>query len=300
VVTLRTGETCTDVVVGIHAADGAFRWCSVNCRAWRASEGAAAHGVVASFSDITALRDLGGRLLEAQQLETVARLAGGIAHEFNNLLTVVLGCSELGLAQVEAHSKLAGYLTRIQESGDRAALLSGHLLALARRRPPVETRVDLGEWCASNLCVLRALLGPGVQVALERERTLWPVLADRMQLQQVLLTVASHAADAMTVGGHVKIRLANATLGPGADSPAGEYVEWSVADDGVGMAPELLAHLFEPSFGTKAVGEGRELGLASCHGIVRRLGGRLAVRSAPANGSTVTIHLPRARPIEAP
>ncbi|MBK8178120.1 MAG: PAS domain S-box protein [Planctomycetes bacterium] len=294
--TLRTGESREGVVVGIHGADGSLRWCSVNSQLLRDEEGRPAHGVVISFDDITALRRMTERLLEAQKLESVARLAGGIAHEFNNLLTAVLGYSELGLAQVAPGTKLSTYLTQILHSGEQAAHLTEQLLAFARRREPLQAHVDLGELCASSLDIVRALVGERVSVELQRAPGLWPVIADRVQMQQVLLNLASNAADALVLGGHLTIRCSNLSLGPGSGPREhGDWVEWVVEDDGVGMAPEVQAHLFEPFFTSKQVGEGRGLGLSTCHGIVHRHGGAIAVRSALGAGSSFTIRLPRAR-----
>ena len=293
-ITLRTGEPQTGVVFGIHRPDGSLRWVSVNSQPLRSSPAARPEGVIVSFADITAMRRMGERLLEAQKLESVARLAGGIAHDFNNLLTAVLSYAELGLAHVEPTSTLASYLTQIISSGDQAADLTRQLLAFASRQPARPTRLDLGLLLTSSLDILRACVGGRVVVELGSVNGLWPVLADRGQMQQVLLNLASNASDAMPAGGSLRLSVRNVVLSETREVASGDYVELIVTDGGQGMSPEVLAHVFEPFYTTKEIGQGSGLGLATCYGIICQHRGSIAVRSALGEGATITIRLPRA------
>jgi len=293
-VTLRTGEPQVDVVMGLCKPDGSVTWLSINSQPLRASSGAAAEGVVVSFCDITTVRCMAERLLEAQKLESVARLAGGVAHDFNNLLTAVLGYAELCLNLAPPQSALAGHLAQIIRSGDRAADLTRQLLDFARRRPPRIEQLDLRDLLGENLEILRSWVGSGIAVECSCAPQLWPVHADRGQLRQLLLNLASNAADAMPEGGTLALSLANVVLEAGAEHGAGDFVELRVSDSGAGMATHVLSHVFEPFFSTKQVGEGSGLGLASCYGIVRQHRGSISVRSTRGEGTSFTIHLPRA------
>ena len=296
-ITLRTGVPQVDVVMGFCKTDGSVVWLSINSQPLRASSGAAAEGVVISFCDITPVRRMNERLLEAQKLESVARLAGGVAHDFNNLLTAVLGHAELCLNLAPPHGAMAGHLKQIIKSGDRAADLTRQLLDFSRRRPPRIERLDLRELLGDNLELLRSWVGTEIAVECSCGPGLWPVHADRGKLRQLLLNLASNAADAMPEGGTLAISLCNVVLDADAQHGAGDFVELRVRDSGRGMPPHVLAHVFEPFFSTKQVGEGSGLGLASCYGIVRQHRGSISARSAPGEGSTFTIHLPRAEDV---
>ena len=298
--TLRSGEPQSGVVLGIQRADGARTWVSVNCQPLRAAVGAPAEGVIVSFSDITPMRRMTERLLEVQKLESVARLAGGIAHDFNNLLTAVLGYAELGMSQTQPQTRLANYLTQIIHSGDRAASLTRQLLAFGRRQSTRPEHIDLAELLRASLAILRPWVGLDINVELDCGNGLWPVQADRGQLQQLLLNLASNAADAMEGGGALRLSVKNVILGVNSELSPGEYVELRVIDNGVGMPADVLAHVFEPFFTTKDVGEGSGLGLATCYGIVRQHRGSISVQSTPGAGATFTIRLPRAVDVPMP
>jgi PAS domain S-box-containing protein len=293
-VTLRTGQPQVDVILGIRRADGELRWLSVNSQALRSTPDSLPEGVVLSFTDITPMRRMSERLLETQKLESVARLDGGIAHDFNNLLTAVLGYAELSLNLTPPHTPLAGYLTQIVNSADRAATLTRQLLAFARRQKVRPEHIDLRELLSESLSILRPWVGENVAVRLECEPGLWMVHADPGQLQQLLLNLASNASEAMPSGGSLSIFAGNTTLKAAFELAPGDYVEMRVVDSGVGMSPELVGHVFEPFFTTKEVGEGSGLGLATCYGIVRQHGGSISVSSRPGEGTTVTVRLPRA------
>lgn len=291
--TLRTGEPRTGFVMGVNRPDGRRVWLSVNSQPLRRLGEGGIEGVVLSFVDITPMRRMTNRLLEAQKLESVARLAGGIAHDFNNLLTAVLGYADLALRDVDASSKLARYLGQIATSGEQAAGLTRQLLAFARRQPVRPVSIDPGELVEDASQLLRAWIGERVQVRTVVERPLWPVFADRGQLQQVLFNLASNARDAMPQGGQLEIRVRNRRMTGEGELLDGDYVEIEVEDDGSGMDEEVQSHLFEPFFTTKDYGEGSGLGLATCYGIVRQHGGSIRARSSPGAGSCFRILLPR-------
>jgi PAS domain S-box-containing protein len=234
------------------------------------------------------------RLQQADRLESVGRLAGGVAHDFNNLLTVILGGSERlrdDLAAGRAASREE--VDQIQAAGERARDLTRQLLSFARRQDTALVPLDLNEVVRGSEVLLRRIIGEDVEVGTSLDPGLWPVLGDLGQLEQVIVNLAANARDAMPRGGRLTLATRNAPASPG-QGPAGDRVELLVRDTGVGMSPEVKAHLFEPFFTTKELGRGTGLGLATVHGIVTQAGGQVRVESAPGAGTTFELSLPRA------
>jgi|GEM_PF-631504 len=241
---------------------------------------------IAIQRDITERKQLEAKLLQSQKLESIGRLAGGIAHDFNNLLTAIGGYADLVLDVVDDAGVRAD-IAEIRKGVDRASALTGQLLAFARRQPHSPRALELNGVVAQIEKLLQRLLGPDIALRTTLTTAPTPVVADRNQIEQVLINLAVNARDAMPRGGTLTIRTA---ITP--DPEVGEVVRLTVADSGSGMSEDVLAHAFEPFFTTKGPGQGTGLGLATCYGIVRQHGGRISIDSAAGAGTTITVELP--------
>ncbi len=255
-------------------------------------------GGVIVARDVTERRKLEQQLQQAQRLDTVGRLAGGIAHDFNNLLTAILGSASVARDILPKDHEVQADLADVQLAGERATQLTKQLLAFARRQPVSQQPIELNDRVAAMERMLSRLVGPNVALRVTLGDALWHVRADGPQLEQVLVNVVVNARDAMPTGGRLTIRTGNRVLDEGAivlprPMPAGEYVEIVISDTGSGMDDETLAHVFEPFYTTKPVGQGTGLGLAMCYGIIRQHHGVIWIESAVGRGTTVFILLPR-------
>lgn len=255
-------------------------------------------GSVIVARDVTERRKLEQQLQQAQRLDTVGRLAGGIAHDFNNLLTAILSSASVARECLPADHEVQADLADVQLAGERATQLTKQLLAFARRQPVSQQPIDLNDRVGTMERMLSRLVGPDVALRVTLGDALWHVRADGPQLEQVLVNVVVNARDAMPSGGRLTIRTGNRRLEEGAillprPMPAGEYVEIVISDTGSGMDEETLAHVFEPFYTTKPVGQGTGLGLAMCYGIIRQHHGVIWIESSPGRGTTVFILLPR-------
>jgi two-component system, cell cycle sensor histidine kinase and response regulator CckA len=255
-------------------------------------------GGVIVARDVTERRKLEQQLQQAQRLDTVGRLAGGIAHDFNNLLTAILSSASVARETLPADHEVQADLADVQLAGERATQLTKQLLAFARRQPVSQQPIELNERVATMERMLSRLVGPDVALRVTLGDALWYVRADGPQLEQVLVNVVVNARDAMPRGGRLTIRTGNRILAEGAivlprPMPAGDYVEIVVSDTGTGMDEETLAHVFEPFYTTKPVGQGTGLGLAMCYGIIRQHHGVIWIESSPGRGTTLFILLPR-------
>lgn len=263
------------------------------------SPGATAPGrVVVSFTDVTQKRLLEEQLRQAQKMEALGRLAGGVAHDFNNILTTILGFSELLLASLPPASPMTEDLSEIHKAGERAAALTRQLLSFSRRQAIEPTLLDLNALATDLERMLRRLVLGSVEIRLGLEPGLGLVRADRGQLEQVVMNLVVNASDAMPAGGTLTMRSGNVDLEEAwelqhLDLEAGRYVKLSVTDTGTGMPPEILEHVFEPFFTTKGPGKGTGLGLATVYGIVKQAGGLITVESEVGQGTTFTVYLPR-------
>jgi PAS domain S-box-containing protein len=264
-------------------------------------------GSVTLARDISRERALETQLAQAQRMEAVGRLAGGIAHDFNNILTAISGFAELATDEVSSDDPVAKDLDQILKASDRAAGLTKALLAFSRRQVMQPRLIDLNEVLGGLTPMIGRLLGEDLQLAVQLDPMLGLTMADRAQLEQVVLSLAVNARDAMPSGGSLTIATANVDLEvtqarAQVGAVAGPYVTLSVADTGVGMTPAVMEHAFEPFFTTKARGKGTGLGLSTVIGIVQQSGGFVRVESEPNAGSVFTVHLPRfdgaARPEE--
>ncbi len=254
--------------------------------------------------DITSRRQLEEQFVQSQKMEAVGRLAGGVAHDFNNLLTVIVGYSAMALETLKESEPLHEELQEIYKAGERAASLTRQLLAFSRRQALAPRILDLNLIVSDTDRMLRRVLGEDVLLSTTLGRELDSILADPIQIEQVILNLAVNARDAMPEGGQLLIETANATLDDDyarryAVAP-GRYVMLAVSDDGTGMDAETQAHIFEPFYTTKEEGKGTGLGLSMVFGIVQQSGGAISVSSEPGNGATFKIYFPAAGTCAAP
>jgi PAS domain S-box-containing protein len=239
------------------------------------------------------------QLLQAQKMESVGRLAGGVAHDFNNMLQAILGNTMLALQDLPSDSPVRDNLEEIQQSAERSAGLTRQLLAFARKQTIVPKVLDLNNTVASMLKMLRRIIGEDIDLAWLPGANLWPIRMDPSQIDQVLANLCVNARDAIANTGKVTIETDNVVLDDAfaashQDCAPGSYIMLAVSDTGQGMDANQLAHLFEPFFTTKELGKGTGLGLATVFGIVKQNGGAIHVYSKPEHGTTIKIYLPRA------
>jgi PAS domain S-box-containing protein len=255
-------------------------------------------GIVVNARDVTEQRRLEEQFLQSQKLESIGRLAGGVAHDFNNILTVILSCAEQLEADVAAERASAEDVREIRAAADRARDLTKQLLAFARRQVIAPVALDLNALLRESQKLLARVLGEDVDLSVELYPGLWPVRCDPAQIQQVVLNLVVNARDAMPRGGKLTIETANVVLEEEyardrADVVAGPHVMLALSDSGEGMTEEARAHVFEPFFTTKPAGQGTGLGLATVYGIVSQSGGHVWVYSERGRGTTFKIYLPR-------
>jgi PAS domain S-box-containing protein len=254
-------------------------------------------GVVFNCRDVTARSEIARQLRHTQRLDAIGRLADGLAHDVNNSLTVIRGVADLLEAEIPPGAPASEDLAHIRQAVDRAGALTRRVLAFSRRQPTRQVVFDLNALVQDLFSVIRQAATPKVQVRLTLAIDLWAVRADPGQIEQVLVNLATNARDAMPDGGDLDIVTANRRVevssqdAPGV--PPGDYASMAVVDSGVGMTPDVLARIFEPFFSTKSHGAGTGLGLAMVRDIVREAGGHVLVRSAPGEGSSFTVLLPR-------
>ena len=271
-------------------------------REWSAEEEAFARSIaelVARAMEASERRGLEAALARAQRMDSIGQLAGGVAHDFNNILTAILGNLETCRSDLRPGDPMDAALAEAEQAARRAADLTRQLLTFARHQL-VETRlVDVNALTRDADRMLRRLLGASVEIHTQLAPTVRPVRLGAGQFEQVLMNLAVNARDAMPDGGMITIRSRDLHLGaaevegrPGL--AAGDYVELTVTDTGAGMPRETLERVFEPFFTTKGLGEGTGLGLAVCYGIVRQAGGDITVASAPGRGTTFTVRIPAA------
>lgn len=245
-----------------------------------------------------ALRSSEEKLRQAEKLEALGRIAGGTAHEFNNLLTMVMGYAALMLSALDSQETLIDYVEKISKASKRAAEVTQQLLAFSRRQALALQSIDFNHLLKEAYVALPALLGSKILVNLEYAPEPVYIHADPSQIHQVLVNLALNARDAMAEGGKLTIQaaareLTEKDLGRYPELVPGKYVELSVSDTGAGMGREIQSRVFEPFFSTKEFGKSSGMGLAVIHGIVRQSGGSIAVESTPQKGATFTILLPR-------
>ncbi|MFA6240873.1 MAG: ATP-binding protein, partial [Candidatus Hydrogenedentales bacterium] len=240
---------------------------------------------------------LEGQLNQARKMESVGRLAGGVAHDFNNMLTVILGYAELVKDELNEGSPLLAYINEIEKAAVRSRDVTSQLLAFSRKQFILPTPLDLNASIVLAEKSLLRLIGEDVALRLHLADDLWRIKFDASQVDQILVNLSVNARDAMPHGGALVIETSNvycdeAYCRDHTEAIPGRYVLLQVSDDGAGMDTETLSHLFEPFFTTKDVGKGTGLGLATVYGILRQNGGFVNVYSEVGRGSTFMIHFP--------
>ena len=257
-------------------------------------------GIVVNARDVTAQQHLENQLLQAQKMEAVGRFAGGVAHDFNNILTAIKSYCQLALDELDESATVREDVLEIERAADRAAALTRQILAFSRQQVLRPRILDLNETIGGIENMLRRLMMTDVALETRLAADLGSVEADPGQIEQVLMNLVVNARDAMPEGGHITIATAN---GNGANSqpelephgfPPGPYVVLAVSDTGEGMSRETQEKIFEPFFTTKDQGKGTGLGLSTVYGIVKQSGGYICVYSEPGQGTTFKIFLPRA------
>jgi two-component system, cell cycle sensor histidine kinase and response regulator CckA len=254
------------------------------------------HILINITRDITERKKLEQQLLQAQKMEAIGTLAGGVAHDFNNMLSVILGYSQLIMKTMEKDSDLYGFIDEIEKAANRSADITRQLLAFARKQTISPTTLNLNDTIEAMLKMLRRLIGEDIELAWLPGTTLLPVRMDPSQIDQILANLMVNARDAITDTGKITIETDNTSLSDDycAAHPGfipGNYVVLSVSDDGQGMNKETLNRIFEPFFTTKKAGEGTGLGLSTVYGIVKQNEGFVNVYSEPGKGTTFRIYL---------
>jgi PAS domain S-box-containing protein len=289
----------------LYRKNGGTVWMEVTGTFIRDANGNAV-GMLLAGRDITERKKaeaernrLQAQLMQAQKMEIVGRLAGGVAHDFNNMLSVILGYVDLVKLRLGKQHPVRQDIVEIEKAAVRSRDLTAQLLAFSRKQIIIPRILDLNDLVAQTEKALIRLIGEDIDPQLIRTRNLWPIRFDPSQIEQILINLAVNARDAMPEGGSLTIETANVFADDSycPDYPGlqpGRYVRMLFCDKGAGIDPETLPHIFEPFFTTKEVGKGTGLGLATVYGIVRQNDGHIHVESKPGQGSAFTIHLPSA------
>jgi PAS domain S-box-containing protein len=298
-----TGNGCREDSEVLWRKDGTFF--NAEYSSYPIIENGNISGAVVTFSDISERKrteeekaKLEGQLLQSQKMEAVGRLAGGVAHDFNNMLGVITGYAELALMKLDPSQPIYANLIEIRTAAARSADLTRQLLAFARKQTIAPKIIDLNETVSGMLKMLQRLIGEDTNLNWHPASNLWPVKVDPSQIDQILANLCVNARDAITDVGRIIIETGNSSFdadyfGTYTYVEPGEYVRLAVSDNGCGMDNETQAHIFEPFFTTKGVGEGTGLGLAMVYGIVKQNHGFINVYSEPGQGTTFMIYLPR-------
>ena len=252
--------------------------------------------------DITEKKGLEHQLFQSQKMEAIGRLAGGVAHDFNNILQVIQGFADHLLTKTPGEDPRHNWLKQIRVATEKATALTQSLLTFSRKQEQHKVVMNLNTVLQEIAPMLRQLVGERMTLSLELAPGLGDVEADRSQVDQVLMNLAANARDAMPPGGNLTYETSNVELqsqaaGPGMEEvKSGAYVLLAIRDTGKGMDPETMEHMFEPFFTTKEKGKGTGLGLATVYGVVKQAGGHLWCSSVPGKGTEFRIHLPRKAP----
>jgi PAS domain S-box-containing protein len=302
---MATGQPLYDAHLATENTDGERVYLSINAAPILTEKGES-EGVIESIDDVSERRHgeetrglLEAELLQSQKMEAVGRLAGGVAHNFNNLLTAITGYSELLLARIPTDSELHPDVEEIQRASERAAEVARQLLLFSRRGHGHRERLNLNDLIAGMEALLRQVIRSDIEIATLLANDLDRIESDRSQIEQVIVNLVVNSSDAMPGGGKLTIETANLHLAEplvmrDLSLPAGDYVTLAVRDDGIGMDEETQARVFEPFYTTKGPDHGTGLGLSTVYAILEDHKGSILVESAPDQGTTFTIYLPSA------
>jgi PAS domain S-box-containing protein len=295
---LAKSGSVSNYEVQAKRVDGAPFWATVSLRSLIFQNEPA---ILSTFSDISERKRLEQELYRSKKMDALGRLAGGVAHDFNNVLTIILGISMLALNRLGQSDILRGDLEEIKKAAERAASLTQQLLAFSGRQMRGPSTLDLGEVVAALQTMLQRLIGEDVNLEIVSEPGLGHVKADRVQLEQIIMNLVVNARDAMLHGGKLTLQTANFEItddsSQGRVLAPGPYVILTAKDTGQGMDAETQSRVFEPFFTTKGPGKGTGLGLSTVYGIVKQLGGLISVDSEVGRGTTFTVYLPKVEPV---
>jgi two-component system cell cycle sensor histidine kinase/response regulator CckA len=287
-------KSCVDFAV--LGARGALRWVEMQAAPLRDQTGEIV-AVLGIARDHTARKELEAQFVQAQKMEVVGQLAGGVAHDFNNMISIIMGYSEIVLDELDGASPLRAHVQTIHHTAQRAGALTRQLLIFSREEATQLQIIDLSAAVAGMDSMLRRLIGENIQLVTEPQPDLGGVEADLGQVEQVLMNLTVNARDAMPGGGTITISTSQRTVaesaGDDAPIPPGDYVVLSIADEGCGMSAEVREKIFAPFFTTKPAGKGTGLGLATCQRIVAQWSGHIAVESERGVGTRFDVYLPR-------
>lgn len=258
----------------------------------------AVNGIVVNARDVTERRKLEEQLMRAQRMEAIGTLSGGVAHDFNNILTVILGHTQVLLQASRSSTSEYEHLKSIDEASRRASALTRQLLAFSRKQVLQPKVFNLNSLIVDLDKMLRRLISEDIELQTVTDPQLGTTRADPGQIEQVVMNLVVNARDATKSGGRITIETTNVTLDENyvrehAGARPGPHVMLAVSDTGEGISPEVLPHIFEPFFTTKEVGKGTGLGLSTVYGIVKQSGGNVGVYSHPGRGTTFKVYLPR-------
>jgi PAS domain S-box-containing protein len=296
--TILKGKTADSVEFPFHIeTTGKSGWTSDSSAALSNATGEVI-GVIGIVQNLTEQRETQAQLQQAQKMESIGRLAGGVAHDFNNMLSVILGHAELGLMHLDPTHRVCNDLKEISKTAERSADLTRQLLAFARKQTVSPKVVDLNGIISGMLKMLQGLIGENIHLTCQSAANLWSVKVDPSQIDQILANLCVNARDAIKDNGRITIETQNCTIDTNfcknhLEAVPGEYVRLSVSDDGVGMDKETILHVFEPFYTTKALGKGTGLGLSTVYGAVKQNNGFINIYSEPGHGTTFSIYLPR-------
>jgi PAS domain S-box-containing protein len=301
---LLLGQSYSDLVTTRQRRDGTRIEVSVSTAPLRDVSDTAV-GVIFMYSEVTERRHLEEQLRQAQKMEAVGQLAGGVAHDFNNILAVIMSYGDLMLAELGADAPMSADLREVTAAAARAAGLTRQLLAFSRRQLLQPHVVQLNALITNLEKMLRRLLRESIELTMKLDPALGYVYADAGQVEQVLVNLVVNARDAIRHAGDISIATSNVQLDAEygrlhSGAPAGAYVRVSISDTGSGMTPEVQERMFEPFFTTKERDRGTGLGLSTAYGIIKQSGGYVRCDSEPGKGSTFTIYLPRVESADDP
>ena len=290
---LLRGEAVDNLDIRMRRADGGYQWIT-----WSVvPEDGMIYGV---GRDVTERKQLEDQLRQSQKMEAVGQLTGGLAHDFNNMLTGIIGGLDLARGRIQSgrYEDAFRFMDAAIASAQRAAALTHRLLAFSRRQSLDPQALDVGDLIHSMEDLLHRTLGEQIDVAVIAPADLWRARADANQLESAILNLAINARDAMPSGGKLTVECANLALGRAHTGESehlepGDYVVIGVSDTGAGMPENVRAKVFEPFFTTKPIGQGTGLGLSMVYGFVRQSGGHVGIYSEPGVGTTVRLYLPR-------
>ncbi|MFP4650723.1 MAG: ATP-binding protein, partial [Desulfobacterales bacterium] len=295
--TIRSGATILDELLEIDAFDGKKK-IILNSTAPVLDEKGDIEGAVVINQDVTEREKLQCQLNQAQKMESVGRLAGGVAHDFNNMLSIINGYAEITIDMLDPGHPVRQNIREIYNAGTRSADIVKQLLAFARRQTISPRQLDLNDTISGMLKMLQRLIGENIELTWHPGNNLWPVKIDPSQVDQIMANLAVNARDAISNVGKLTIETKNVVCDEEyckayAYFIPGQYVMLAVSDDGCGMETEIQSNLFEPFFTTKETGKGTGLGLSTIYGIVKQNNGFINVYSEPGIGTTFKIYLPR-------